>query len=357
MKRVAVLLGGLALAGAGVTQPIITHDPDVPAGAVIEQAANKTIFDTPSGNMEDGYYYQVETGEYIAQGPEFPAAALHQQSFKSPPAGYKEAHIIAHQPEVQYVLNGQRFQKDILQRRYDSLERTPMDSMKQTYQVTPVEALMDVPAASAAVAFDASATGGPTTATSITFSHTVSGANREIEVQSYTLNDTTTGVTYNSASLTFIDNTTFPGGGRLGARRYALAAPSTGANNVVISTSGSVQIIGHSASYTGVKQTGQPEATGSNNSTSGTATCAATVATSQAWLTMAEPNGAGTCTAGASTNVRQTNANGTCFADGGPFGTGSQTLTVTHASSQWATLCGAYAPVAAASAVPIDLLF
>jgi hypothetical protein len=64
-------------------------------------------------------------------------------------------------------------------------------------------------------------------------------------------------VTYNGVAMTAID-TKDTAGSRVAL--FYLVAPATGANNVVVSSTLSAQIYSQSASYTGVSQTGVPDA-------------------------------------------------------------------------------------------------
>lgn len=107
-----------------------------------------------------------------------------------------------------------------------------------------------------AVAFDAAAsTQG--IATSYTWAHTCTGSNLVLVVgiatKSGTL-DTVTGVTYNSVSLTRAGVTQTAQGATY---LYYILSPSTGANNVVVSTGVEADntVVG-SASYTGVTAVG-----------------------------------------------------------------------------------------------------
>ena len=109
-----------------------------------------------------------------------------------------------------------------------------------------------------AIAFNASQKALVASGTSLTFSHTCAGSNLMLVlgVAYQTASDDIT-ATYNSVSMTKSAVTAS------GARDYifTLFAPSTGANNIVISSSGAAATIqGMSASYTGVVQ-GNPEAT------------------------------------------------------------------------------------------------
>jgi len=111
-----------------------------------------------------------------------------------------------------------------------------------------------------AIAFDATSTLQSGAGTSLTWAHTCTGSDRLLAVNatvatvgSYTV----TGVTYNSVALADIGSatTTQP----FTVKLWALAGPSTGSNNVVITSSTSKDLIGGSSSYTGCKQTGLPD--------------------------------------------------------------------------------------------------
>lgn len=130
-----------------------------------------------------------------------------------------------------------------------------------------------------AVARDAStqATVSGSGVTNYTFSHTCSGSNRVLFVGVYDgAGDTTTSVTYNSVAMTQIGKIA------LDAETpfiyvYGLVAPATGSNTVSITRSGTGSVIGGAAtSYTGVAQTGFPDASTTNHSFGGTLTTTVT---------------------------------------------------------------------------------
>lgn len=354
MKKILAIFGVTGALIFGGTADVIPHDPDVPQQAQIEYAYNATVFDTATGDVEFETYYALEDGSgYIGKSTEFDATTNFFRFSEKPFENLKLINITGYQPRVKYRDGATSFIKDIQRDRYEAqkLPDAKIESFKDPYTVTPFEIIAEraIPTAYAAIAFDATATGGPTTATSITFSHTTTGSNRGLGVGAFTLNDTITGITYNAVGMTFQNKTTYPGAGRIGATEYYLNAPATGANNVVVSASGSVQIIGHSSSYTGVLQTGQPETLGNGSGTGTSHTCAITTVTAQDWMIISDANAAGTVGAGASTNVRQTDANGTGYGDGGPFASGSNTLTFTTGSASWATVCMSIAPAAVAN--------
>jgi len=136
-----------------------------------------------------------------------------------------------------------------------------------------------------AIAFDSS-TGGDYVAgsTSLTFSHTCSGDDRALFVSILTNTDadTVTGVTYDGDSMTRVD-------AFLGKNYYhyvyELANPSSGSNNVVISTDTSLNIFGCATSYTGVDQTNPSEANNKGETDSGTSLgVSVTTSTDNAWV-------------------------------------------------------------------------
>lgn len=135
-----------------------------------------------------------------------------------------------------------------------------------------------------AIAFDA-VSDGYNNSTSLTFAHTCTGSDRFLVVgmKLYGDNDITS-VTYNSVAMTHIGTVALLGEGNR-AVLYGLTAPATGSNNVVISRTSSNHIVATAASYTGVSQTGQPEASGTDaDNPASQTTPAATVVSADAWL-------------------------------------------------------------------------
>lgn len=114
------------------------------------------------------------------------------------------------------------------------------------------------------IAFDAAVDGGfGNPVTSLTWAHTCTGANGLLLVvvvgDHPGGHDDITGVTYAGVSLTFVEKSV---DSHLDSfvYLYALVGPSTGANNVVVSCTNAHALFGGSASYTGVSQTGFPDA-------------------------------------------------------------------------------------------------
>ncbi len=163
-----------------------------------------------------------------------------------------------------------------------------------------------------AIAQDALVNGGESSSgvSSYTYSHTCTGSNLCLIVAVYDRSgDTTTGVTYNGVAMSQLKKATVPTQG-FEVYLYGLINPATGAHNVVISRSGSTSTItGLSVSYTGVKQSGLPDASASGTATTQTITTSlTTVAGNTVALTAtATPNGGGIT---ASTGATELNHSG-----------------------------------------------
>ena len=109
-----------------------------------------------------------------------------------------------------------------------------------------------------AIAFDAAVDDTNAGAASLTFSHTCTGDNLILFVGVSSGSGTTlpTGVTYGGEAMSLVNSGTRTT--VLGAL-YMKVGPLTGANNVVITYAGAQgDIIGVAVSYTGAKQSGQP---------------------------------------------------------------------------------------------------
>lgn len=156
-----------------------------------------------------------------------------------------------------------------------------------------------------AIAFDANHSGSQVTATSLTWSHTCStGSDRLLVVGVYSIGDVISGVTYNGQSMTHI-NTIAMTGTAIGwyLRLYYILNQSSGTNNVVVSASSSAALSGSSSSYTGVKQSSQPDASGGASlANSKSLTMSVTTTANNCWL-IGWVRG-DECNAGAGTTLR-----------------------------------------------------
>lgn len=120
---------------------------------------------------------------------------------------------------------------------------------------------------------------GSVFATSLTVSHTVAGSNRALVVGVIAgASDIVTGVTYDGVAMTRVD---VRNNGNSTAYMYYLLAPNTGTHDYVISVSGgAVTINAEGLSLTGVKQSGQPDASATSvaSATTSLATSVTTIA-------------------------------------------------------------------------------
>lgn len=213
------------------------------------------------------------------------------------------------------------------------------------------------PKAEAAIALDTSVNGGlANPATSLTYAHTVTGTNPIIFVGAFGAigSDNITGVTYAGVSMSLVDKEQISGDRWL--YLFLLTAPSTGANNVVISANASIAIGGQSASYTGVKQTGQPDAFTKNTGTSVTSlTTTLTTIADNSWTFMVLKTIGNGPIAGSGTVRRQTANNMAIFDSNGAITpAGSASLIATFGSDNVASVMASFAPFVAASATDLN---
>lgn len=103
-----------------------------------------------------------------------------------------------------------------------------------------------------AIAFDASTDGGSVSSTSLTYAHTCTGSNGILFVGVYGDATSITGATYAGVAMKLLSKRTSTSGPA--GYVFQLVNPSTGANNVVVSASGTITIASMCASYTGANQ-------------------------------------------------------------------------------------------------------
>jgi hypothetical protein len=178
------------------------------------------------------------------------------------------------------------------------------------------------------IAFDNSGLGGNgTPASSLTFSYTTNSNTNGliiVSVEEATTSpscttDTVTGVTNNGATLNDLGYYAKDTNG-LAVKTYYGFAPATSTHNIVVSASASCIRYAAAATYTGVKQSGMPDASGSGNplSSSGSVSLfqATTTANYNAWAVLiGVPSTAGAATAGANTTIRQQQSGEIYYAD------------------------------------------
>lgn len=125
---------------------------------------------------------------------------------------------------------------------------------------------------------DAKTSGLANPGNSLTISHANAGNLMVVGIGTNGTTDQISGVTYNSVVMTRINTVSNASGSGLRAYLYYLLAPTVGTANIVISATGSIFIQAEAVTYTGAKQTGQPDASATNTASSST-TCANTLTT------------------------------------------------------------------------------
>jgi hypothetical protein len=128
------------------------------------------------------------------------------------------------------------------------------------------------------VAFDASTQDIFRTSSSFSFSHTTTGNQRYLTVAGAVNSVDSTGVTYNSVSMSLKSRST---SGSLRSEIYELVNPASGSNSVAVTLPSSQSVICRAVSFTGVNPstptgTASTNALGSGTSNTATVTASAT---------------------------------------------------------------------------------
>lgn len=130
-----------------------------------------------------------------------------------------------------------------------------------------------------AIAYDAFSDGGlSSSVTSLSWSHTCTGSNRLLVVGIIgdTTSDKLTGVTYAGVAMTLIAKLQMPS--NTWQYLYYLLNPTSGANNIVATGGSTMNVLGgQGVSYTGVKQSSQPD--GYTTATPTATSCVTTITT------------------------------------------------------------------------------
>lgn len=188
---------------------------------------------------------------------------------------------------------------------------------------------------------------GGSATTSKTWSHTCTGSDRILFVQTLTDGNNVSGVTYGGVAMTRVYGQTTD----FYSTIYALPNPASGANNVVITCSVAQNIIPMSVSYTGAKN----EAPTIFNTGSGASPLSVSVTTTadNSWLLgYMRKTAGGTVTAGTGTTVRASDTTYALYTfDSGtpttPAGSDSLQLTSFSGTGYMGVL--AFAPAVAAT--------
>ncbi len=159
------------------------------------------------------------------------------------------------------------------------------------------------------IALDTTTLSSSVTTATLTFSHNVSGSNKILWVGGYAGGgtDVITGITYNGVAMTRAIGVSQGANGFV--YLYYLAAPASGANNVIVSQSGATTIQAVACSYIGAKQTGIPgssatavEQVGSNATVNTTTVADNSWLVGVCWTNRTNSNGADTTIRGGVTS-------------------------------------------------------
>ena len=202
-----------------------------------------------------------------------------------------------------------------------------------------------------AIAFDTSSTGVDGVGTTMTWSHTCTGDDRIFFVCAKgNATDTITGVTYATVAMTRIAQLTTSGSADLSL--WYLINPASGANDAVITSSTSTTLRGKASSFTGAKQSGVPDASGTQlvTAAAGVSKAITTVA-DNCWLVAASANVSGVNTAGANTTVRRDGDSAIMDSNAAQTPAGSYSQAVTFdGNADGGMIVASFAPLAAAAA-------
>ena len=213
-----------------------------------------------------------------------------------------------------------------------------------------------------AIAFDTFTNGGSfVTTTTRTFSHTSSGSDRIAFVFAGVPNpnDIVTGITYAGVAMTKIASIEQPDPGLRWVSFWYIIAPATGAQDVVITCSSAPDAMdGACCSYTGAKQTGQPDAFATNTSASTTSlTTSVTTVADNCWTIICGRGGVN-AVAGTGMTSRgilatdNTTIIGDSNADLTPAG--SKSLQITSDSGAYGVVMASFSPAVATTTEPIN---
>lgn len=190
------------------------------------------------------------------------------------------------------------------------------------------------------------------TASPVTSSHTCTGSNLLLIAGIWGSTDYVTTVTYNSVGMTRLQDFIHPTVGDYHMSLFYLIAPSTGANNIVATGTGSFVIIG--ASYTGCAQSGQPDAltTNSNVAASSITTNITTIANNCWIITMFDGTASGP-SSGTNYTQRQVTGDNALGDTNAAVSAGANSTTVNIAAGANATIVASIAPPSITKNLPL----
>lgn len=178
--------------------------------------------------------------------------------------------------------------------------------------------------------------------TTQTRAHICSGTERILFVGTLKQNGTCSGVTYGGVSMTQINTASNTGGGSENDYLFMLVNPPSGSNNIVatFNAAAGASAIG-AISYTGAKQTGQPDAQNTQTNASTTSlTTSLTTVDNNSWLVGMFRTAGSPMSAGANTTLRGTLSNIMMGdSDGAKTPAGSHSMACSQGITNYITHC------------------
>jgi hypothetical protein len=213
-----------------------------------------------------------------------------------------------------------------------------------------------------AIGYDAVSTATETSSSSKTWSHTCTGSDRILFVGGWIRGNGNNcmGITYNGVAMTqiqtnVVSSTVYYDKGFL----FYLINPATGANNVVATFNSANYNNGISVSYTGAKQSAQPDNSNTQTTTSTSTTDTITTVADNCWTVLLCSSSNASGTAGSGSTLRGGSANAKFFDSNTaktPAGSTSMSLTSVDTTGA-AHIMASFAPAVASSTNSGFLMF
>ena len=369
-KKILAGVGATLLLAGGASAPLI------PVTDTFQVAYAAPVFDTPSGQLDDGYYAFNESGKSLlihssttpTTAPDgiaiFDITAAHPAL-----TGLRQARIIDKTYLAQYTTySGGIATSSMTSTTYATIggKNGAQAIPTHTEMLSPAQMLVAPLDASAAIAHDADSTNGSEIlSSSYTFTHTTSaGATMMIcnleETATYSGN--TPSVTFDAKTMTFIQNADWPGSTVASDVMFGQGTPDIGTNLTVAVTfnNGSTHTSGVCTSYLGSSTAVPPEVVSPAIALSGSVPFTATISTltNNAWVVAGE-NGScgGSRTAAANTTMRdQVTSASQAMMDTNAAQTplGSHTVGTTDACGSFRGVAISLAPAGGGAAAPYN---
>lgn len=362
IKQSAVLaLTGITLA-LGATAPIVPSEVTL----THQLSTVDYVFDTPSGDLEFGYYFKnpnIDDGGYYIRTKPADEAGWEYVESNDFPKNLTEAHPIGKGYYIFYTDGERTYRESALTTKYESqtefLNASPKEIRTKTEFKNILSGFTDK--AHAAIGYDtATNSGAQTTATSYSWSHTVTGTDTLLAVSAgVRLSNATFSVTYNSVTMTAATSTNF--GTAFSFINY-LAAPAAGSNTVAVTIGGGTPTSSGTGavSLTGVDQGAPLDAVkvAIGNNVASPASVTVTTVADNAWIVDSIQTHNNTPTVGGSAELRnsvdQTSTRFFRQSTLGPVTPPAATaMTYTYSSTNiWAYSAASFVPAAAATSSP-----